>query len=465
MILFRGFKGTPTSIITVVLGFFTICAGVVLLQLSKSAKDVPDAAVFSGDLDQVRTIAEQEQSEMEPKADAIRGAAAIVRRFSQVRNKNEMEEARRLHEEKQQDLQPIGENEHIEWDGLRRRRTTFGTNSIRSRANTTPFPEFDTHTPVQHPPLGMSRFPTDSDSDHDEERPNTGSSMSFFARAKSIVGPRSRNSTNQHHVQSPMHPVPLTEINIPAYKSNLDGSGNAYYGHDEQGDDHSYGLPPGKTEYQGAGQRERHITIVEDHPPRLHSSGSLHPSVAPTPPPHSARRQFSFQNVFRKSQSQAQASEEPQSQSRPSTSRKGLGNRRGSTPAVKGATEEERLGLVKGDTNTGRQPVLPTYDDEDDEDEGDGEGYLDDKTRMRSDSEGSRDLTSRAGRQDKEIEGGGPGTSRTRSEEEEFYEAQRRNWDSGRSQGLTGRALPPPPPDDEDDRGGRGGGGRVGAFI
>lgn len=120
---------------------------------------------------------------------------------------------------------------------------------------------------------------------------------------------------------------------------------------------------------------------------------------------------------------------------------------------------------MKGDTNTGRQPVLPTYDDEDDEDEGDGEGYLDDKTRMRSDSEGSRDLTSRAGRQDKEIEGGGPGTSRTRSEEEEFYEAQRRNWDSGRSQGLTGRALPPPPPDDEDDRGGRGGGGRVGAFI
>jgi hypothetical protein len=33
------------------MGFFVICAGVVLLQLSKSAKDVLDTAVFAGDLD------------------------------------------------------------------------------------------------------------------------------------------------------------------------------------------------------------------------------------------------------------------------------------------------------------------------------------------------------------------------------------------------------------------------------
>jgi hypothetical protein len=58
------------------MGFLTICSGVVLLQLSKSAKDVPDTAVFSGDLDQIHTIAEQEQPETEPKADAIRGPAA-----------------------------------------------------------------------------------------------------------------------------------------------------------------------------------------------------------------------------------------------------------------------------------------------------------------------------------------------------------------------------------------------------
>jgi len=50
------------------MGFFQICAGVVLLQLSKSAKNVPDAEVFRGDLDQVRTVAEQEEPEYEPKA-------------------------------------------------------------------------------------------------------------------------------------------------------------------------------------------------------------------------------------------------------------------------------------------------------------------------------------------------------------------------------------------------------------
>ncbi|EHL02992.1 putative Magnesium transporter NIPA4 [Glarea lozoyensis 74030] len=129
-----GFKGTVTSIVTMVLGFLTICAGVVLLQLSKSAKDVPDTAVFAGNLDQVRTIAEQEQPETEPKADAIRGAAAIVRRFSTARTKMELQEAKRLHEEKTaHDLDPIGEDGQAQWefDGLRRRRTTFAPHDPR----------------------------------------------------------------------------------------------------------------------------------------------------------------------------------------------------------------------------------------------------------------------------------------------------------------------------------------------
>ena len=322
-ILFQGFKGTVTSIITVVMGFFVICAGVVLLQLSKSAKDVPDIAVFSGDLDQVRTIAEQEQPETEPKADAIRGTAAIVRRFSQARQKKEAEEFKRLHEEKMKDLASIGEEEQFEWDGLRRRRTTLISNpgSIRTRHNTTPFPAFENppqtpqtpvtaRTPRAHPPLGMSQFP-ETDSDEDEERPSTG--VSLFTRAKSIIGPsKSRASTNPR-VQSPMHPVPLTEISIPAYKGGQDNH-QAYYDHNPQGADHTYGLPIGlqnyKTEYAGAGgETDKHITIVDE---RTGSRGSnLHQgSVGPTPPPHSARRQFSFQNVFRKGQSQAHPHEE-----------------------------------------------------------------------------------------------------------------------------------------------------------
>ncbi|KAK2630527.1 hypothetical protein QTJ16_001347 [Diplocarpon rosae] len=460
VILFRGFKGTPTSIVTVVLGFFTICAGVVLLQLSKSAKDVPDAAVFAGDLDQVRTIAEQEQSEMEPKADAIRGTAAIVRRISQARNKMQLAEAKRLHEEKQQDLASIGENERIEWDGLRRRRTTFGTNSVRSRGITTPFSELNTHTPVQHPPLGMSRFPTDSDSDHEDQRPDTGSSMSFFQRAKSIVGPRSRNHAMKPHPQNSMHPVPLTEISVPVYKSNVDGPenhiDNTYYGQENQAQHDAFHLPLGKTEYQGAaGERERHITIVEEYPHG--SSGSLHPSMAPTPPPHSARRQFSFQNIFKKGQSQAQLSgDESQAQQQPRSPmvRRGLGNRRGSNPAAKGATEEERLGLVKGDTNTGCRPPLPSYPDVDEEE---SEGSLD-ISRLRSDSETSRDLTS--GPRGRDIELGAPARGEE-DEGEEYYSQQRQNRDM-MSKG-TGRALPPPPPDDEFDD--RGGNRRGGAFI
>lgn len=126
-VLFQGFKGTATSIVTVVMGFLIICSGVVLLQLSKSAKDVPDAALFAGDLNQIHTIAEQEQPESEPKADAIRGAAALVRRFSTTREKMEIEELRRLRMEKEQErLESLSENgqPQFEWDGLRRRRTT-----------------------------------------------------------------------------------------------------------------------------------------------------------------------------------------------------------------------------------------------------------------------------------------------------------------------------------------------------
>ncbi|KAF5016502.1 hypothetical protein F66182_11799, partial [Fusarium sp. NRRL 66182] len=101
-VLFQGFSGSAMSIVTMVMGFLTICSGVVLLQLSKSAKDVPDAAVFKGDLDQIREVSQQEASEIDPKADAIRGTAAIIRRISVSRQKMEQEEAKRFFKEKQE---------------------------------------------------------------------------------------------------------------------------------------------------------------------------------------------------------------------------------------------------------------------------------------------------------------------------------------------------------------------------
>ncbi len=468
-ILFRGFKGTVTSIVTVVMGFFVICAGVVLLQLSKSAKDVPDAAVFAGDLDQVRTIAEQEQPETEPKADAIRGAAAIVRRFSTARQKMELEEARRLHEEKQLDLIPIGENEHVERDGIRRRRTTYGTApSIRlgSQRGSTPFPAFENGpmpTPSQtpHPPLGMSRFP-DPDSD-EESRPATGGLQpSFFGtighRARSIMRPSSRGGP---HIQSPMHPVPLTEISIPVDKGDEFGTARrAYYGHD----DNDPSLPYGKTEYEGAGYRERHITIADGaESQRTGSRGSsLHPTLGPTPPPHSAKRQFSFQNVFRKSQSTAPPiGESSAPQSRSPMIRMGQNARRTSVGAnLKGATEEERLGLVKGDTNSGRNPGVPTtYEDDEESDESIHEYLTEEKVRLHtSPDSGSRQspvdgrqrsLTSPINRENRETE----------ETEEDVYHNHRKNWGDGKGGKAIGKALPPPPFDDTR------GGGATGAFI
>ena len=389
----------------------------------------------------------------------------------------EMEEARRLHEEKQRDLEPIGENEHIEWDGLRRRRTTLGTNpSLRSRGDSTvhPFPAYDTtvQTPRQHPPLGMSHFPTESDADHDEERPNTANIGSFIGsireRAKSMVVPgQNRNlGSGTSHVQSPMHPVPLTEISVLGYKGNEDGTRVPYYGHDGQGGNQTYNLPLGhldqKTEYDGAGgQRERHITIVDDETSgRTGSRGSsVHPSSGPTPPPHSAKRQFSFQNVFRKGQQPPPIpyGDEQVPPSRSPMIRKGLGARKHSGgSAVKGATEEERLGLVKGDTSTGRQPTVPPYEEEDDS----YDDLRDDKysphQRQSPERAPRRDLTPprRDGKDhDKEVEavGGGSGTT----SEEEYYEQQRKKWDGKQQQ--AGERGPPPPFDE-----GKGGNG---AFI
>ncbi|TWU71049.1 hypothetical protein ED733_002321 [Metarhizium rileyi] len=294
-VLFRGFKGTPQQIATVVMGFLTICSGVVLLQLSKSAKDVPDAAVFKGDLDQIHTIAEQEQPETEPKADAIRGTAAIVRRISNARLRMEAEELKRLHEEKKAEtMAPISEDgqSEYEWDGLRRRRTLAA--STRARSATSPQPLSPSLraaiSPASpHPPLGMSRFPTE------EEMEQTERDTVFSSIAGTIRG-RPRTSATlpsyEHEypskAKSPVHPIPLTHIQVPTQKP--DDEAGAYYGNTRE-----HVFDSQNTSYHGV-------------------AGGIVQDIPPTPPPHSARRQFSFNRVFRRNT---------------------------------GPTEEERVGLVK----------------------------------------------------------------------------------------------------------------------
>ncbi|KAM0265166.1 hypothetical protein ACHAQJ_000319 [Trichoderma viride] len=312
-VLFQGFKGTAQSIVTVVLGFLTICSGVVLLQLSKSAKDVPDAAVFNGDLDQIHTIAEQAQPETEPKADAIRGAAAIIRRISNARIRMEAEELRRLHEEKMAEtMAPISEDGQpmYEWDGLRRRRTIASSIRTRSTRLSTPIPVSPAPPRTPHPPLGMSHFPTEEELQEHDRTPTVFSSLAGTIRG--------RRSHNQHHilsvneqdedeeaqygidkVPSPMHPLALKHITLPQQKP--DDEAGAYYGETRE---HLYFSPSNAdTEYRGADLGNPHL-------------------LAPTPPPHGNRRQFSFNRVFRR------------------------------TPQP---SEEERVGLVKEPSADGRE--------------------------------------------------------------------------------------------------------------
>ena len=351
------------------MGFLQICAGVVLLQLSKSAKDVPDAQVFTGDLDQVRIVAEQEQPESEPKADAIRGTAAIMRQFSQSRSKWEAAEAKKVYEDKMRDqMEPIGENEQVEWDGLRRRKTTLRDTGTLHRRKTL------------HPPLGLTHFP-DSE-DEGDDRPATDNSGRSGAFQSSILSSFRRKSSGtardgrhanleSSHAEPEENPGAFTEIPVPPYKAADTPTQFSHHPDGAMEMTHVYGLPsslqqPGTdgaddTSYASPNaQRPEPIKWAENVEDRPLSRSNL----APLPPHHATRRQFSFQNVFNRHKRETSGES---TTSRPS--RKGLGSRQTSKdlviPGVKSATEEERLGLVKGDSHT----ALPSYRDEDDEED------------------------------------------------------------------------------------------------
>lgn len=433
-VLFQGFKGTATSIVTVVMGFLTICSGVVLLQLSKSAKDVPDAALFAGNLDQIQTIAEQEQPETEPKADAIRGAAAIVRRFSTARQKMEYEEMRRLREEKmREELDPVSEDGQMyEWDGLRRRRTTISS-VHRSRPMTSPAP-FTPLPETPHPPLGMSYFPTEEEMTANGRPTSPGALSSIVgtirSRARSVLAPNYPempiNRQDFGKIQSPLHPVQLTEISVPGGQKG-DEHPNMYGG--------GYGLPSGKTAYDGSGasmsSSQRRIQFGGDNRQASQGSDSSSQLPPPTPPPHGARRQFSFQNVFRRHQQHAHGVDALNEGDAPRHHRPpGITPRGYSSPQVKGSTEEERLGLVTGDSESHSMPVLQHFDDDDEN----VEPYVDDKGLRYG-----RGITNSPPR------GVGEKAAAASDREVVDYERQRGRSNESRGGSRDGPAPPPPP--------------------
>ncbi|KAK3318939.1 magnesium transporter NIPA-domain-containing protein [Apodospora peruviana] len=472
-ILFQGFKGTALSIITVVMGFLTICSGVVLLQLSKSAKDVPDAAVLAGDLDQIQTIAEQEQPETEPKADAIRGTAAIIRRLSSARPKMEMKELERLHEERAREtLEPVNENgvAEFEWDGLRRRRTTLGSQRLRSATSPAPF---TLSPPTPHPPLGWSHFPTEEEL-AEANRPASPALSSIVGtirnRARSVLLPghpdfrAGGSDVAAAKVQSPMHPVQLTEITVPTQKAGDEPT--PYYGASGQA---AYGRPrPSSARRQGSGasgsSSSRRVQFGGDHRYAAADGGDgVSTHKPPTPPPHSARRQFSFQNVFKRHQAHGGHGSDgahAESSQRPGTGGSRPFSSRGfSNPHLKDVSEEERLGLVQGDSrNSQSMPALQRYDtyDEDYDEDEDVDAYTDEKQSRYGPS--ITHSPPRRGSNEKDVH-----------EEEDVttYQQPRQQRDPPRSRSgsrgqRSGSSPPPPPPA---HRYSPPSGGNGGAFI
>ncbi|CAD0094541.1 unnamed protein product [Aureobasidium mustum] len=344
-ILFRGFGGSTVGIVSVIMGFLTICSGVVLLQLAKSSKDVPDTAIFKGDLDQVRTIAEQEEPESEPRADTIRGGAAI-----------ELDEARTIASEH---MEPIGEDDTVYFDGLRRRKTVVapsGHTSLQSAK-------------TSHPPLGLTHFPNEHHTDSDSDNDVHPGFLPRFRRSK-----KKRHPSGEHSLME-MKP-PLTLKSQSTFSTTAD---------EEPAREHVYGLPSGlrspnldtDTSYKGGSAIHWTTSIDEREKERAMSqSSSLMP---PKPPPHSrpdssGKRTFSFQNVFHRKNHDESADDgtiRPISRGALSFASRKSSSSHHRPASRNNASEEERLGLVTGDAaGKNKQPQyqgVSNYEAEDDD--------------------------------------------------------------------------------------------------
>jgi hypothetical protein len=342
IVLFQGLKGTAVQIINVVMGFLVICSGVILLQLAKSAKEVSDSKVLSGDLNEIRTVAEVEEPEYEPRADTLHGSASIVRAMSRVRTQRQINEVKRIHDEM---LEPVRENEHVEWDGLRRRKTVSSHGGSVSRQKSV------------RPPLGMAQFPDDVSEPDSEVHPG------FFGRIGRMARAGSQSQTTRGH-----SPVPMTSVQPNKQDTNTN--------HDNNGMQHTFGLPAAlqrdsASEYTETAYKSiptapsgSHIHFVgSDSPSRQESRGSnnLHPHDSVPNSASGTRRQFSFQNVFTRNRADSDDPHRPVSRGALSFSSR-ISSRE--YPAGAATTEEERLGLVHGDS---RKILLPKFREEEEE--------------------------------------------------------------------------------------------------
>lgn len=337
--------------------------------------------------------------------DAIRGAAAIIRRFSLIRQEKEAAEAHRILDERMRDAQiqqhlAIPTNEHLEWDELRRRVSSRDSSGRPRRRNT---------TATAQPPLGLTRIQDVEESPGEEpgllrnmsQRVSTrrrsvsldagmapggvyrGFSetdvnpeefQSLWQRTKGIFVPKTRSersikSSHSNDMPTPGHsPLPMSDIQRPVTSAHNKKS----LGFGAPSPSRAQFLQPNPnytihrdwasnisgSNLQTPDPYPRHANMPSSVPSASDCSSSMK-SVKSTLMPDSrkqATRQFSFQSIFNRTHRRNESTE-----SAHSATWKGLSPRKVSrTPAGDGfamidsresneKTQEEMMGLVKGD--------------------------------------------------------------------------------------------------------------------
>ena len=221
----------------------------------------------------------------------------------------------------------------------------------------------------------MAQFPDEEEESHWPHPNDTDVHGGFHGGLMRSIRKRAHSTFSRGQASNPATRSndelnPPTIIPLPAYKGGHQSPTTPPPSSSPIETGHVYGLP--QSLHQNSGGRptdSRYLTPYEPNatssiPPQNVELGdsSQGSTLRPTPPLGTAKRQFSFQNVFHRNR--ADTAESTVSQ-RP-TSRLGLGSRQGSShrkssSIAKAATEEERLGLVKGDSISDRNQPLPEY--------------------------------------------------------------------------------------------------------
>ena len=192
---------------------------------------------------------------------------------------------------------------------------------------------------------------------------------------------RDRSSTQTTDTTTADASMPLSSMKVGG-TTRIEDTNPSHHQQQEGPQPHIYGLPPSlhqDTAYKGAPQ---HIQFVD---------GGASASLPPPPPPHKdpSKRQFSFQNPFQRPSATTPGSSTLSTPRPVSRGALSFASRRSTSRATRdGTTEEERLGLVKGDSATGygfSGAVSPEGSSD-----GEGEGERERESRRKGSAPGLR---------------------------------------------------------------------------